>query len=332
MTNRNLSLMSMAFVAACAGSTPSDKGGPLDDTGGGDDGSTPCVAEILELDPYDGAANVYYRRDLAVAFSADGSTAVFTLTDAAGTPLATTASFDEGGLNAIVTPDVPLEADMSFTLDVAVCDVGASATFMTSAYGDDLLITAGELAGKVYNFSLGSATYLQPVGLGPLLANYLDAPLLIEVVAASDEELTFLGAQGDKDEVTGEITQLELMATWDLGTATFADAPTFETPPSQVIIDYGGHDIILHDFVMSGTFEPDGASVGHGHGLTLADTRNMGPLFSLADTDEAVCEFMADFGLACIDCPDANPWCITLEVDFEPAILIEGMDLVEVSG
>lgn len=320
-----------AMAVACkkptqAGREPEDSGGDGGD-GGTDSGEELCSANLLETDPISGATNVYYRAQLGATFDDDASTATFSLIDAQSAQVPIEVTWGDDNRRATIEATDGLAPDSAYTLGISVCETSHEVGFTTSRYGAPLEIPASDLIGRTYHLDFAEATYTQPPGLGPIIGNYLSDPILVYVTDASDADISFLGAQGKTDTVTGDISQDMSLPTWDLGTASFAEAPYFESTPSKISVLYDTTLIPLWDFSMSGTFEPDGSSAGGGVAQGMADTRNMGPLLDLGDDPQAVCEYVSGFGIDCEACPDGPFYCLTIVAELPPSPHLEGVVL-----
>ena len=181
--------------------------------------------------------------------------------------------------------------------------------------------------GNAYFFDMGSADYVRPAGLGPIIGNYLTEPLLFGVTGATDAEISIVGAQGGVSDTTGAIYQVTSLATWDFGTATFNEAPFFRAVAEVVGIDYGDVTVNIYNFEVEGSFSPDGSSIGGAIANGLAYTRFLGSIIGLGDGWYEVCDFVANAGLECEMCPDGEETCLTLEAHFDDAPVVDGLTL-----
>lgn len=336
---QGLLLAALCLSIACKTEEPS-KPGTIDeelpdDTGGGDggggDGGADCTIAVDSVSPASGSVDVSYRAELVAVFDSDAREAgpVFSLTDSAGAAVPTNFSFDETGLVAVVTPaSGALGALETYIFGAAVCNNQLQTQFTTALYGGPLEVEPADLVGNTYHFDLGGAEYLQPEGLGGVLATFLTDPLLIGIGAASETALTIQGTQGRINVDTGAISQRPGFDVWDFGSASFTEQPYFESAPADISINYGGAEIPMYDFRLSGTFAPDGSSIGFATASGVGDSRNMGPLVGLGSDPSAVCDLAAGFGFSCEACPDGERYCVRIEALFEPAPLIPDLTLV----
>ncbi len=336
--NERTSLLLLTALAAC-GPDPSTAGthtttitATSETTSSGTTGATggtvPCTAVLMDSDPWDGQTGIYYRSELEVIVSEEGARDVaITLSDDAGA-LDAVVSWDETDTVATVTPADPLTPESTHHLSVDVCGTVTDIAFSTSVYGTDLNIDVGDLVNRTFYFDMSGAEYTQPEGFGALVGNYLSQPLLVGITAADDDALTLLGAQGQVMDATGELVQDMDYTTMDFGVADFTEAPYFSAITDEFTIEYDGVEIPVYDWQISGTFEPDGTSVGGATGGGLADTRTLGQLMGsmVSDPDDpaAMCDLAASFGFDCETCPDGEPLCMTIAGIFQPASLIDG--------
>jgi len=325
-------LAAVGLLAACNGDKEEESENQFDTYDSGDivDTNDPttnedCEVVVSSITPESGTTGVYYRTTMEVSFDEDASSLspTITLADPAGTEVGVGVAFDDTGFKATVTPTTPLEALTEYTLTVDICESTSAVAFTTSEYGGSLGVDPSALAGTTYHFSLGDAEYTQPEGLGALLSSFLDAPLLIGVGEVSGTTINVLGTQGMDD---GGIVPDPSFDVWDFGPATLEGA-YFQSSPTDIELEYGCATIPIYDFALSGTFAADASSIGGGSALGLGDSRHMGCLAGLGTDPDAICNYAATFGFACEECPDGNPWCLTIEAWFEPAPLLPGVSL-----
>jgi len=338
---QGLMLFVLSLSIACSGEDPSkpgtideelpdDTGGDGGDGGGGD-GVTDCTVGLSSISPASGSSDISYRAELVAVFESDVRDLgpVFSLTDSAGASVPVNFSFDDTGLVAAVTPaSGALGALETYTFGAAVCNNQLQTQFTTALYGGPLEVEPAALVGNTYHFDLGGAEYLEPEGLGGVLATFLTDPLLIGIADASATALTIQGTQGRLNVDTGAITQRSGFDVWDFGSASFTDQPYFESAPADISINYSGAEIPMYDFKLSGTFAPDGSSIGFATASGIGDSRNMGPLVGLGSDPSAVCDLAAGFGVTCEACPDGGRYCVRIEALFEPAPLVPDLTLV----
>ena len=309
--------------------------GGTGDGGVGDGGTTSCTVAVDETEPEDGDTGWYWRDALEVTLDGATDSLSFSLVDSSGTAIALTDSSSEGGLVHTLTPGAGMTGMETYTLTIEVCGDTQTVTFQTDEFGQPLESPANDLAGNTYYFDLPGATFVQPVGVGALLATFLDVPILVGFTAADETMVDLLGAQAARD-ADDEWVQDTDQLTWDFPAAGFEEAPFFQAIASEIVIgySYGGdlYEIPVYEFQVEGTIAADGQSIGGGRALGQGDTRNMGPLLGAGEEPTALCEMLADIGLVCEACPDGEMSCLTLEVLFPEAPLMADITLVEVEA
>jgi len=299
---------------------------------GGDDGGIECTAEVMETDPFDGQTGVFYRQELSVLFDEDASNqAELSVWTTDGGEIPSAVSWDDSGLRGSVFAD-GLHSETEYLLSIDLCGDVQEVSFQTDEYGD-FDLTASDLVGNTYSVDMGAATYIEPAGLGPLIGNYLNTPLLFGVTDASGDEISMMAAQGEIDDVEGTFNQVMDFPTFEIPDISFAEAPYFSALTAAVGIQYEDTTITIHNFWIQGAFSQDGGKIGGGEGGGLVDTRNLGDVFGFGSDENAVCDFVATAGLDCEPCPnDDVEVCLTLTATFEDAMLVEGLTLEEISG
>lgn len=314
---------------------PSDKETGTDTAGGHDTAiEEVCETKLIAVSPNPDAVGVYYRDPIVLSFDADGSSAQWSLTAADGAQVALTPAWGEG--STMVTLTGTLAAQTTYTLTVDLCGAESSVSFTTSSLGG-FALTPGDLIDRTYSFALADAEIIEPAVLEAFDDAKLITPLGFMVQNADDTSMELLGAVCENQ--LGELVQKSNTKTWDFPSADFSAAPYFSTEIDELTIVYEDDasgiprtDIVLYEFLFDGVFAPDGTSIEHGHVDTLVDTRGLGPLFNLEDTDNAVCEFAAGFSVACTECPDAGVYCLhTIGVDIS-APWFEGLTLYPDAG
>ncbi len=340
---RNLSGLTLLGVLAIMGCKPDESQPMASDTGewngddggsdeGGDDGGIECTAQVMETDPFDGQTGVFYRQELSVLFDEDASNqAQLSVWTTDGGEIPSAVSWDDSGLRAAVIAD-GLHSESDYLLSIDLCGDVQEVSFQTDEFGE-FDIASADLVGKTFSVDMGAATYVEPAGLGPLIGNYLNTPLLFGVTEASDTEFAMIAAQGEIDDVQGTFSQVMDFPTFEIPAISFADAPYFSALTDAVGIQYEDTTITIHNFWIQGAFSQDGGKIGGGEGGGLVDTRNLGDVFGFGSDENAVCDFVATAGLDCEACPnDDEVLCLTLTATFEDAMLVEGLTLEEISG
>ncbi|RME24289.1 MAG: hypothetical protein D6798_11560 [Deltaproteobacteria bacterium] len=339
-----LFLVPTLFAAACNGDKTTDTGSGGGGDGGADggvtdggsaDGGSSCTVAVVETEPDDGETGWFWRDELTVTLDGATDDVSFRLVDSSGTEIPLTESWSEGGLVATLTPGEGMTGLEVYTLTIDVCGTTTEVAFETDEYGLPLEDAPESLVGHTYYLDLPGATFVQPAGVGALLSTFLDVPILAGVTAASETSIDLLGAQAMRDSSDNWVQDTDQL-TWDFPAAPFDTAPFFETTADEIVINYsyGGsvYAIPVYDFHIEGTLSADGQRIGGAIAMGKGDTKNMGPMLGAGDEPDAVCKFFASVGLECEDCGDGTMTCLTLEAHFPEATLLEGVELVEVTG
>jgi len=302
---------------ATPGDDDDDDATPGDDD---DDDATPD-AVITDTSPAQGATDAYYRADIYVEFSDAVSNAACALEGPGGAIITGTTTLS--GNDTALTFDPYGASDTDHlepsTAYTATLSWGAGSVqqlqFSTSDVGTPLADPGNDVVGNDYVLDLGSMAFIQPPGVGSLLAQYIaDVHWVFHVQALND------GAQ-----------RAELIATYvqDAGgsyeqdlccpTATLDDEtlwinPYLEAGPSDAILVIEGYDAAFLDTYIAGTFEPDGSGIA---GVTLTtemDTRALDALIDPHAKVGAACALLASLGISCQACSDGSgDYCIPIE-------------------
>ena len=286
-----------------------------------------CEVHLTSTTPNSGAVGWYYRDSLALEFDGDGSSASIAVNDPSGIAAAQTVEWSEGSLIATVSPT--LAANTTYSLDVDICGASNSIPFTTSDIGAPLTLTDEELTGRVFNFVLSDAEITDPAVLEAIDDTTFPVPLLFEVTASMGQ-IALMGAIGGYLE-DGTLVQHPEHDTFYFPAADFSETPHFEVATELVTISYGGRDVPMNDFSLSGEFMSDGSAIVKGKIVTLLDTRYIGPLLGQPDTPEAACDFAGSLGIYCEACPDGEELCLHMSGEEITANYYEGMDLVDIA-
>jgi len=297
--NKYLVVLAAAMLVACGGK---DKDG-TDTSVAGDDDDDSCV-DILEFFPADGDGAVYYRTAIE-----------FTMEETDGSESITVDGLD--GSSAVVdnkvvfTPTGNLDPSTSYTVTLDWACGPTSTTWTTSAVG--AAANEDDLIGSTYALDLATGRFVYPAGIGPLIQQELEQPILMGVTDITGSDLQMMGALG----TTGTPPAQDMCApSIDFPVAAdFSENPYFVIGPEQITLDIEGIEIEIEDMIISGAFAPDGSYVA---GATLAgaiDTRPLAGLLGATGDDDAICDLVVTFGVACEACPDQTDYCLSVFVD-----------------
>jgi hypothetical protein len=185
--------------------------------------------------------------------------------------------------------------------------------------GDPLTV---DVTGWVYAADAGAATWVQPAGLGSLLAALATGTqVLIGPLAVGPTDATLRLALGSHDAQSPCNQTADLSGPWT--------DPSFATAAPTLVLTVAEVDVTLTDVAFAGTFFPDGTSIGQGTLSGTIDTRTLGPAFGVGSAPEAVCDLAASFGGTCLACADGEPYCLDVEVDDLSALVVPDGEIRE---
>jgi hypothetical protein len=287
-----------------------------------------CEITILDTSPSTGAIGWFYRDPITLTFSEANPDIAITATSSSGEE-AVSFEWDDSRMNATIMSDSgtwsPAE---TYNLAVALCGNTPTLEFTTSEFGSTLEVEEAGLIGKTYFIDLSTANYIEPPGVGTLLSFFIDTPLLFGVAVIDGDIIDFEAALGDQDDVTGEWQTYG--SNWNFSGADFSDSPYFEANTDLLSIPYGDVEIPVYGFSLTGTFSPDGNSIGFAVFSGLGDTSNMGVLMNLGNDPGAVCEeVLGSVGIECEECPEGGKYCVQLTGEIDEADVIPGLDITQ---
>jgi hypothetical protein len=208
---------------------------------------------------------------------------------------------------------------------VEVCEIVTEVAFSTDVYGSDLDDEVSALAHNTYVLDLEEITFTEPQNFELLLAMFGVNPLLVGVAEADDANLTLYVAEGKK-RVDGSYGLLPDGRGWWFDPADFTKAPFFHAEQSELALNYDGVDLPIKDFLLEGTFAPDGSSMGGLVVSGVADTRGLSDAYA---GDEAyVCDLMADWGMDCVACDDGAELCLEILAEDGIAPIEPELDII----
>lgn len=294
------------------------------------DTEVPCTAEVIEITPEDGEDDVFYRDSLSVAFTEDASAAAFALTDdSTAVVLEHVVSWGEGNLMATLEPTEFLAGATTYTLTVNVCEVETAASFETSVYGQPIEGGNETLTGLTSVILFENVNFTQPENIGPIIAGYLDIPLLVGVLGAGTDSVDVVAAQGYFHNVNGYMQRIN-EPSWTFGQVDLDGNAYFSGQVAEIDFGDSNLSIPVHDFSLSGTFAPDGSHFAGGTIGGQVDSRFMAPMFGQTDPGYP-CELMTSLGAECEACPDGEIYCLTLLGEDIVSTPVPDLTLVEVT-
>ncbi len=294
-----------------------------EDTGGLVD----CDAMMSSTPSIDLPTSSWFFRDaVELTFDEVNVALDLVLTDSSGADIAVGFEWNESREIAYVLPESGTwTGNEDYTLVADFCGKTETLTFGTSEFGVPMESGAESLIGNTYNIDLASAEYSHPPGIGTLLSQNIDQPLLFGVEAATETSLDFIAALGAYTN-TGGIEQTTGL--WYFPGADFTTTPYFDAYAETLNIQYGSIDIPIFDFQISGTFSADAQKIGMAHFEGLGDTR--GIAVELTNNENGLCDLLGASGSECVPCPNATgdeAFCVFLAGDIEEVLLVPNLQL-----
>ncbi len=269
-----------------------------------------CGVEIRETFPAADSVGFYHRGVVEFHLNKADDTAVLKIQGVAGL-----SSLNDRNDIVSFVPDAPLDPSTSYNVRLDYCTGRAEMSFATSELGGS--VPASVLEGKTYSFDMASGRLVVPEGVGAFLQEYIESGILVSPVEVSGGEVQLLSAAPTQDDPN----QQDFCRSTRTNAGSYSAAPFFEVGPVDLTLPMSGYEMDVQDHFFSGTFAPDGSSIG---GVTLAgsmDTRPLVPLlFEGEDDPNAICDFLTGFGVTCEAC-DGDPvgsYCL-------PYRLVDGM-------
>lgn len=289
------------LAAACGSDTKTDTGS---DTDTGTNVTNTCDPDVDSSFPEDGDTDAFYKTDVRFTLTGDDATASITVADAAGTAVNGTSTV-AGSVVTWAGDDFAPSTEYTATLTYA-CG-SESITFTTSATGAP---TSTDVTGKVFNLNLAGGNWLQPAGLGDVIASLIgEYEILVSPLTIDGSSIDMLAGVATKGE------QNVCAPTIPFPSATYAD-PFFELTAPELPLSVSGVEINITNLELSGAFAPDGSRIQGAVMKGKVDSRPLAAAFNFGTTDNAGCIALAAFGVQCEECDNgAGPYCITVNIE-----------------
>jgi hypothetical protein len=322
------------FAFLIAGCPPADD----DDSTGDDDDTVPVGVEDSNIldNSGSGVDDFYYESNIWVEFTddPDAGSVTLTLTGPDGAVAGTTAMPKDDEATFDPGTNLAPNADYTLTVEWAPCDgCPIDIAFSTSDHGQGVTDEAG-LVGNTYDIDLAGATFVEPPGVGSILASQIgDIRVLFTMTAASDfagGTVDIVGAVGE--EAGGNITvdpcteTLKLTetqpATWDSATGALAIGP------ADLSLSIQGITADIQQLLITGTVKPDGINMAGGVFAGTIDTRPLDGLLDDSGEEGAICDLVEEtVGIPCDDCGGGEMFCLSLRAEDIIAELVPGLTI-----
>ena len=322
-----------------------------DDSSSDDDDAVEIDVIITDASPAPGDDNHFFMASPWVRFDRVPNSALLSLRDAYGTELASTDTVD-GTLMVLELPS-PLTPSTAYDLvvDWSPCNgCPTTISFDTGPYGTPVADPEGTLIGQTYNLDLSQADFVEPPGVGPILQSQIgDIAILFSIQPESNFDapqpgLQILGAFGAViDPVNGIIEQEACTETLDftagldgvIGTADDSPGtwnnPSVEFGPTNLDMRIQGLATTIQDFIVTGTFHPEGDDTRGGTFSGRIDTRPLAPELDPEGGEDAVCNLVWEtIGVECEPCYDdgSEPFCLSVLAENIVSERIDGLALM----
>ncbi len=323
---RALTWISICSLAAC--------GNKVDDASSTDTGTgssnapdapqdeTQCDTTVQATEPEDNTPDHYYRDPIRFILSEPDPTAVV-VTDVSGTT-----SRDADDRTIIFTPDEPLEPSTDYEFGLDYCYGDPEIEFSTSSLGTDIDPDV-VLEGKVYSLDLTSGEYTLGERMGDLLNVVFTRRLLFSLEQIDGDSVDVLAAVANGSTLSSE--QDLCSRTVSVDGLDLRESPYFTAEVLDKSFGSYQGELRFARFAVSGTIASDASTIG---GLafeaTMAVNEMSEAIDSLGTTDD-ICEYAANLGVPCQDCPDDGfEPCISVAAEHIVAVAVD-LDLVEVT-
>jgi hypothetical protein len=183
--------------------------------------------------------------------------------------------------------------------------------------GDHAEVTdMSDVMGRDYLFDLGSAQFVEPEGVGLLLAQYMADVFLSPIhIQAIDEQAGVLEAFVAHLGESGQDMCLPTTSLTDDHSGRW-DNPFLALGPTDYPIRLGDGVESPGTIECDGWFAPDGSSFV---GATVSGSFDMRALHELVDPgaeEGAACDLFATQGIECETCPsDGEPYCLSIRME-----------------
>jgi hypothetical protein len=282
------------------------------DTDTDTDTDLPCVAEIEDLTPENGAVAVATDTVVVATFDDVVAEGDFTL---AIDGVAGTTALAGDGMSATFTPDAALDTNTEYTVAWSVCSDSGETDFTTA--GDP--VDGGSLVNNTYGVDFAEVEFVEPPGIEAFLGDITLEYLLLQVESydAGSSELGLVGSIGVED--GGDVYQGACYEVIPFPSVDFTANPVFRAGPSTLGFDIGyGIVVTLESMYFQAAFSDDGSEL---QGITINGDVDTRPLDDLAGFD--VCSTLVILGISCTPCAsDGATKCLYTELAADTAALV----------
>ena len=271
-----------------------------------------CDISILETVPYPESTNAYYRSPIKVVLSDVDPTA---------SVMVSTSDVDISGEilreeNIILfQPDAPLLPSTQYNISVSYCgsEEPANINFSTSDVGSPLNGGTAILEDRSYVVDLSQGTVIEPVGIGEFLQTLLNNKFLIDMQQVNPTQAYVRMALSK----TNTAQQNHCVPTIeDFPIVQLEEAPYFTLSGTDIPIVIDQYQMLLYEFSISGTINPQGTEFVEMDAYGILDLREVFPIlqdFNLnAETVDDFVTYLEDLNVAIDPCSDSENYCMII--------------------
>ena len=321
-----LLLLSLGLMATGCPAGDDDDSADDDDVAGDDDDA--ACAGILSVAPEQDEDDVFGSK-VSVTWDAVPTGGNIAVADAAGAAVTGAITDDDNGRTLIFTAGSNFAASTTFTVTISQdCADDVTYDFATGPYGD-AVTNEDDIIGRAFNLDLGSATFVEPAGVGALLQGFLvDVYVIFNATDDSDlanGDMHIVGAVGELD--GGDIVQdtcnetLPFTAGPDGETGTGDDVPAswqnpdMELQANALELSVQGVNATIQDLFISAKFHPELTGFVGGTFAGKIDTRALVGLLDSEDPN-AICDLVEEtVGITCEDCGGGENFCLGVRAE-----------------
>lgn len=305
-----------------------------------DDDATeePPTPIILAISPEVDQTDFFYEASAWVQFNVDPDSVTISIDGVTGTQ-------SQDGFVYSFDIDGALESSSTYTITVEWApspDSPLSFEFSTGPHGEMVADETG-LVDTTFEIDLASATFVEPPGIGGIIASQLEGFHLLFMPTDesnfAEDLLHTLGGMGIEDgpNIVQDPCAGTLPFTYgndgEFGTADDVpaewDDPRFTVGPTDLALAISGVEAHIDDVFLTGVVHPDLDDIMGMEFSGTLDSRALDGLLSDEGEEGAACEFLLDtLGIACQTCPSgAGDFCLDVLANDMSAVQIPGLIL-----
>ncbi len=158
------------------------------------------------------------------------------------------------------------------------------------------------IIGSQYLLDMGSAVFTEPADVGALLAQYMSDVYLVFHVTDIIEAQDLIVLRFNETAEGGEV--VDASGDWS--------NPWMSVESADELYIADGETVFFHGLELSGRFTTSGNQLIQGSFSGPMDTRSLDPIIDPNAEEGAACQLLGSLEIACVECPNGDPYCITL--------------------